>query len=418
MPFDADATLAPGLLTHATLQRLRTYFDRQSHYPSPDHWEALEQVVSTMEAMANGTAPAKVFLPSLDCGVGKTTATINFAQSLVQSPGHRDVGMLICVGRLTEATAIAETLNISANRLAVLTSDDKRNSITDTPPTNAQVLVTTQQRLERATEGRSFAGASAFYYQGKPRDVRCWDEAWLPGVAVTLTKDELLWLPKMVRPFSSEFADALPHFALEVGAKKDGDVVEVPDFEALYDVSLYEVLASAAGASGIFRDDQQIIATALLTLNGKTARVRRDGKTGNAILTYRDTFPADLAPLLVLDASGRVRQTYANIEQHRDTLVRLQPAIKDYSPLTIYTWKTSGAKSGWERQGDILAKGIADTVLTKPTEVWLVVVHKAGGRVKDVEAAIRRHLKGQLGDHLRVITWGNHMATNLTFGRH
>jgi hypothetical protein len=212
MPFDAhNDTTTSGPLTHTTLQHLRTYFDRQNHRPSADHWTALEQVVHTMEAMANNDAPAKLFLSSLDCGVGKTTATVHFAQSLVQSPQHRRVGMLICVGRLTEATAIAEKLNIPADRLAVLTSDTVLNAITDTPPGDAQVLVTTQQRLERATDGRSFAGASAFYYQGKPRNVRVWDEAWLPGVAVTLTKDELLWLPKMVRPFSSEFADALPH---------------------------------------------------------------------------------------------------------------------------------------------------------------------------------------------------------------
>lgn len=177
-------------------------------------------------------------------------------------------------------------------------------------------------------------------------------------------------------------------------------------------MSLYDVLAAAAGATGTFRDDQQMIATALVTLNGKTARVRRDGHTGNTLLSYRDTFPADLAPLLVLDASGRVRQTYSCIEQHRESLVRLKPAVKDYSPLTIHARRTAGSKSGFERQGGVLAKGIAEPVLTKPTEDWLVVVHKASGRVRDVEAAIRRNLRGQVKDGLKVITWGQHLATN------
>jgi hypothetical protein len=89
-------------LTEAALTSLKAYFDHHDHHPSDDHWGARSQVVSTMEAMVDGTAQAKVFLSSLDCGVGKTTATIHFARALVASPEHRDVGMIICVGRLTK----------------------------------------------------------------------------------------------------------------------------------------------------------------------------------------------------------------------------------------------------------------------------------------------------------------------------
>jgi hypothetical protein len=408
----ATPALPRGALSMATLTTLRGYFAEQGHHPSADHWDAIADVAGAMEDMANGTAPQKVMLSSLDCGVGKTQTTVAFARSLVASPDHREVGMLICVGRLTEAAAIADSLGIPADRLAVLTSDKTLNDITSTDPDNAQVLVTTQQRIERATDGRSFAGAAAFHHCGQPRKVRVWDEAWLPGVAVTVSKDELLFLPKLVRPLSDDLAEALLSLAINLGTLSDGDAVDVPDFEALYNVSLYDVLASAAGATGRFRDDQQTTATALVTLNGRTARVRRDGKTGNVILSYRETFPADLAPLLVLDASGRVRQTYADMTQHRDNLVRLRSAVKDYAPLTIRTWQTSGSKSGFGQQGEALAKGIADTILTKPTEGWLVVAHKTGGAVKDVEAAIRRHLQGHLVENLQVITWGNHMATN------
>ena len=79
------------------------------------------------------------------------------------------------------------------------------------------------------------------------------------------------------------------------------------------------------------------------------------------MLTYRDTLPDDLAPLLVLDASARVRQTYRWMEQRRGSVVRLTPATKNYEPLTIHTWQTSGSKSGFGKNGDALTKGIADT---------------------------------------------------------
>ena len=188
--------------------------------------------------------------------------------------------------------------------------------------------------------------------------------------------------------------------------------MQVPDFEALYSISLYDVLAQAAGVTGMLRDDRQMAATALITLNGRVARIRRDNRNGPTMLTYRDTLPDDLAPLLVLDASARVRQTYRWMEQHRGSVVRLTPATKNYEPLTVHTWQTSGSKSGFGTNGDVLAKGIADTILTKPDERWLVVVHKPGGRVRDVDRAIRKHLRDNLGDRLATITWGNHMATN------
>jgi hypothetical protein len=44
-------------------------------------------------------------------------------------------------------------------------------------------------------------------------------------------------------------------------------------------------------------------------LSGKTVSVRRDGAYGNTMLDYRETLPQGLAPLVVLDASGRVRST-------------------------------------------------------------------------------------------------------------
>ena len=402
----------PGALCANTMTTLRAYFNQQNHHPSADHLRALEDVAGTMEDMANDTALPKVYLSAIDPGVGKSTTVIHFARALVASPQHRDVGMLICVGRLDEAEALARTIGIPPDKLAVLTSRDELNALGGTSAADAQVLITTQQRIERATDGRSFADAMAFHYRGRPRQVRVWDEAFLPGVTVTLDRDDLCFLPKLVRPFSPECADALFRFAAGLTDKQDGEAVDVPDFAALYGVSLYDVLASAAGIAGRLRDDQQMAATALVTLNGRTARVRYDGRNGNTLLTYRDTLPDDLAPLLVLDASGRVRQTYKWMEQHRGSLVRLTGATKDYGPLTIQTWQTSGSKSGFERNADTLTKGIADTILTKPTERWLVVVHKPGGKVRDVDKAIRRYLPANIGENVATITWGSHMATN------
>jgi hypothetical protein len=186
MPLDASLQ---GALTAPTLTTLRAYFEQATHCPSLGHWQALDDVAGTMEAMANGTADAKIYVSDIDPGVGKSMTTVHFARALVSSSAHRDVGMLICVGRLNEATAIASALSISPDRLALLTSDLTRNAITATEPTNAQVLVTTQQQVERACDGRDFRDAAAFFYRGASRQVRVWDEAFLPGIAVTMDGD-------------------------------------------------------------------------------------------------------------------------------------------------------------------------------------------------------------------------------------
>jgi hypothetical protein len=404
---------APGTLSARAMTTLRQYFDERGHDPSPGHWEALADVARTLEAMANGTASPSVYLSAIDPGVGKSQTLVHFARALVASPEHAHIGMVICVGRLLEAQAIAEALEIPANKLAVLTpSNNELSAFTDTEPNAAQVLVTTQQKIERATDGRSFGNTATFYYRGLPRQVRAWDEAFLWGATVTLRGDDLLFLPKLIRLYSTECADAVMDFAAGLRRVEDGAAVEVPDFAAIYDLSLHEVLATAVGATGRLRDDQQMAATALLALNGRTARVRQDGRTGNTLLTYRDTLPPDLAPLLVLDASIRVRKTYSLMQRHRGSMVELKAAVKNYAPLTIHTWQTSGSKSGFEKNADELAKGIATAVMTKPTEQWLAVVHMTGGRVKDVDQAIRRHLPDDVSHNLKTITWGTHMARN------
>ena len=85
-------------------------------------------------------------------------------------------------------------------------------------------------------------------------------------------------------------------------------------------------------------------ATALMRLNGRVARIRRENRNGPTMLTYRDTLPDDLAPLLVLDASARVRQTYRWMEQRRGSAAGLTPATKNYEPLTIHAGQESGVQ--------------------------------------------------------------------------
>ncbi|MBE7158426.1 MAG: hypothetical protein INR62_08345, partial [Rhodospirillales bacterium] len=427
MTDDTTSDSRLGTLATTTLRDLRATFAAGGHNPSPEHFAALADIAATLEAMAEGHAAPKVYLSALDPGVGKTETLVHFLRVLLRSHAHHSAGVLVCVGRIDEAKDIAGKLAEFRSSVAVVTSDEKANALGGAyAPDSAQVLITTQQRIELTANGRRFTDLRPFYYRGGPRMVRVWDEAWLPGRPVTLNRDDILSLLKPIRAPYSTLAEKLEDLSDAIRRTADGDAVAVPDFEATCGLSLYDVLNHLGGKWGRARDDHQTALMALLAVNGRITRVRRDGKTGNAMLTFRDTLPADLAPLLVLDASARVRQTYRDIEEHRGGVVRLRSAVKDYSPLTFHVWRTSGSKSGFANNADALIQGIADAILTRPDERWLIVTHKPSARVRDIGAALRKLLPngdmvqlqdekrepGQEGGNVRVITWGRHMATN------
>ena len=429
-----------GPLQTATMASLRAYFAAKGHRPSHAQWAALGDVARVLEDMADGTCAPRVFLSSLDPGVGKSSAVEHFARALLASPDHRAAGMVVCVARIAEAVTLAEALADHRAHVAVWTTDADANAAGGCPPEQAgraQVLITTQQRIERATDGRRFGDVEGFQFQGRPRLIRVWDEAWLPGRAIDLNEDDIAFLFKPIRRLSGAFHQGLLAFFVSLGGATTGDLIDVPDWQSAYGIGLYDVLASLSGsvpplrslaspAAGSpvadaatvtpaavqgLRDDQRDAATSIFALAGKAARVWRNNRDGSAVLSYRDTLPDDLQPLLVLDASGRVRETYAAMERHRG-LVRLRPAPKDYSPLRIHWWSRGGGKSSFADHGDDLAAGIAATIKTKPAERWLVVVHRRDPKVRDVQRAIESRLPATILPNVAFVTWGNHVATN------
>lgn len=214
-----------GKLCADTMAALRVYFGEKDHRPSPEQWDALEDIAHTLDRMANGVCPSHVFLSSLDPGVGKTSAMASFARALLSSPDHDEVGMMVCVARIAEAESLAEALADQRHKITVWTTDDKANACGGCPPehaNHAQLLITTQQRIERATDGRRFQAVERFGYLGAPRQVRVWDEAWLPGRAIDLNEDDVAFLFKPIRRLSPEFHQGTQDILLRLGRRGDG----------------------------------------------------------------------------------------------------------------------------------------------------------------------------------------------------
>jgi hypothetical protein len=282
MPFDFTGQM--GRLERTALASLRAFFDEQQHRPSGAHWEALWDIARKIQAMADGVADKKIYLSSCDPGVGKSQTAVHVLRALVSVPSYDDVGAIICVGKLIEAESLGNTLRLPEGKLAVLTSDATVNQtgttgchstiIQERPDiASAQVLIVTQQRIEKTIGDGSFEGAHGFWYRGRPRQVRIWDEAWLPGAAVVLTQYELTAPISALATRSRPMADAVTSLFLTVKDAEDGALIPIPDWEDEFGLDQHSALAAVDRLG----DQASKTITSLYLLGGHIARVRQDG---------------------------------------------------------------------------------------------------------------------------------------------
>lgn len=394
-----------GPLAKASLTSQYSFFESKGHSPSRDMWEALAASTSVLERMSNNDCPPRVYLSSLDPGVGKTQAIVHFLRSLLASPEHRNVGVLVCIGRLDEVEALTTEVGLSQEDFAVLTSNKEINGLGNAYSNTAQVLFTTHAMVESRSRGLSFTEADELWFAGRPRSVRIWDEAMLPGRSLTLKRDDIAALRGPLRLLSPDLGSLLDDLDAHLRSTNDKERLKLPELEAVTGVAL------SAAHNVLETESHKLAATKLWALSGKTVTVRQDGRFGSTILDYEETLPPDLAPVLVFDASGRVRETYSAWEKYRGGIVRLPSAPKSYQNLSTHVWETGGGKSAFRVRFDRLVEGIANTVNSKPHEEWLIVHHKSGVGGDFVKAV--RALLDNPNQVIHFINWGRHDSTNL-----
>lgn len=122
---------------------------------------------------------------------------------------------------------------------------------------------------------------------------------------------------------------------------------------------------------------------------------------------------ADLAPLLVMDASGRVRHTYVLWQQNRNDLVRLPAASNLYHSLVVWLWKRSVGKDALARHPAVreeIADAIVEAVNMGPDEDWLIVTYQ------DSLPLLQREVEASLPpdsvSRVKWLNWGRHLGTN------
>ena len=406
LPYSNCTPYASGTLSDVVMSSLLATLSHRGGDLSRDVVEGLSDLVSTMTAMAEGTAGTNFFLSSLDPGVGKTTSLIHFVQALLGSTGHQDVAVLVCLSRRDEIERLVGELGLDGQDFAVLTADDATNSLSPTPTDQARILLTTHEMVSRRCAGGGrFSDIKAFQYQGEVRAVRIWDEGILPGKVISISTDELAALREPLRTPHPTLAALVDTLERDIQAADQCLPFPWPSVEAISGVSL------GAARKGLEQKHVDYL-DALYALSDRQILLRKHypGSTVISALDTRDVLPDDLAPMVVLDASGRVRSTYAQWEKTKGNLVRLRAVPRSYGNLTIRIMEKGAGRSSWNKNGAALAQEVAHVIDTKPGEPWLVLYHKGaiGGTVPD-------QIRGFVStdpDRVRFLNWGKHQGTN------
>jgi hypothetical protein len=357
-------------LTDLTMAGLTETFRRFGHEPSTAQMQGLRDLASHLEATANGTAEPLYYLSSLDPGVGKTQTIVHFTKALLNSAEHKHVGEIVLVGRLKEIDAFIENMDLDSTDYASITSDNDKPA-GNPDPCKAQVLFATQQMLEsRVKKHGHFAAISEFHYNGMPRHVRIWDEACLPARTLTINVTMIEAMTEEASRLNPPLYKSLDKLIADIKGAPNGGLLLIPDFAAHTDIH---------DALDIYRDDKRKVQLAvkdLWILSGRTAVVRQSGRN-NTVVHYENTLPDDLKPIVICDASGRVRQTYPHWSNGRGDLVQLQTGTKDYSDLTVHVWRRAGSKDAWFHHYPVLFDGMINTIHGKPDDTkWLIIHHK------------------------------------------
>lgn len=365
---------------------------------------ALTAIHETMAAMmVPDKIAAKYHLASVDPGAGKTEALCAFLKTWKSLSFRPAAGALVVLQTRKEIEGCIERSGLHPSDFAIMV--ERGHTLNDMGLLRAEdspVLFTTQEKLRHLCAGKAFADVACLYFKGHPRALRVWDEAFLPSVPAAIRKDIIVQPFADLRPAAPQAVAALEAFSDSLSADTVGGVVEVPT----------QISESCGALAGLLGGGGMDHWATLKGLAGKSAVVVHGGSRGLYLAgSYRD-LPADFAPALILDASGRVREAYRTMEA-AGTLTRLPSAAQNYQRLRVHHWERAGSRSALtapESRLEIL-QAAADIINASEAGKRWLVVHPQD---RQGQASLSEGLGALCHDPSRIswLHWGNHHGTN------
>ncbi|VXD02886.1 hypothetical protein [Sphingomonas sp. 8AM] len=385
-----------SVLAEKALKNLKAALTSFGSNLSPPAEMALSAVLTSMEAGLKGELPPSFYLSAVDPGNGKSLAVAMFLRAYKASGFLPANGVLVLVSRLAEIEAYLVSAGLDRNEVAVLTSDPATNALgaPEALHDQAPIMFTTQQRLAARGAKSTMNALPAFFYQGAPRALRVWDESILPGEEKTVKVDDLGALLGPLRASRKAMAASVQSTMVKAWSAPPSDVLTIPE--------------DLGGGWG--KASAHVGSAELAALAGHEARVISFG--GDVRLAgAAPTLPADFAPAVVLDASGRVRETYRLWESRTASLTRLPSAVNDYSDMTVHVWRHAAGKRTLAdaKARRPIVEAIVEAICNQPAEEWLIVHYKDVGTLVP---EVRLKLDPEVADRVHGLTWGRHHGTN------
>lgn len=415
-----------------------------------EDFTSLAAVACVIEATVLGTAKPHLYLSTQPTGWGKTAILVAATLAILNDPTLGHIGIVVMVNTLDQIDALIARMGLRDHQYAVRVGDDEpdmnERGLTSLCKTMgakkvahryAPVLFTTQQKITKALmpHQRDFERMPFFDYCGpaspdeietlkrkkscgQKRQVRLWDEAYLPIDPVIIGLDEI-----------ASFANRLDDLGLtKAAATLKGWIIRlrnikpksagVPDWvrEAMWpDGEVNELFARLS------EGDKRWAAMcgALFALRGTSVRVLHQQYNNTTVaISYRRSIPYNIEPLLIFDASGNQAMEYKFLARNGGNVVRLPSASKTYRNLNVrfFDYKSGQAAYRTTATIDVLATAAAQAVMDKPSDQDVLIVHRKGEKAPatTLPASIQSKVRAMGGNENRVhfLTWGNHRATN------
>ncbi|WP_267396774.1 MULTISPECIES: hypothetical protein [unclassified Sphingomonas] len=355
----------------------------------------------------DGRALGKIYVIPAEPGSGKSRGLQQYLRKY-RDGGFKpaDTGVLIVVTRLAEMKNYIGGAGLVGDEFAVMTADTPVASAFEFGGSinadRAPILFVTAQMIQSRCRGR-FADASEFYYKGKPRRLRVWDEDFFVADAVIISGDDFGELMRPLRGSFDTLANEIEHLEDRLRRMPPGSEVVVPQS------------ISAAASAALMKlvglsDSQKRVLEALRCVAGQTCRVSVVSYGVPAIVGQRSRLPDDIAPLFVLDASARVSETYP-IMMRAGVPIELMPyAPLSYSSATFYHLRRGAGRTAIANpavRASLIAEAAA-VINAAPGDDHLVVYNRVNG--VDLPKELKLACKGAGG--VEFLYWGDHRAKN------
>lgn len=349
----------------------------------------------------------KFYLSSIDPGSGKTTLIYTFLNGLNFLKYTAECSIVIFFNTIEEIRSFIAVAGLDYDDFAVWCSDKVLSSYGKGADNKelARILLTTQEKFRRHIR-ESFEKCEEFYFLGKPRSLRIWDESLLPATPRSIPMDEMVKLYAPLRHRWETFVEILEAVQTKVLETKEGALIEFPH---LKDVPAPDQLKEIHGLT----DKQRELVSAIISLQGQRLEIRKEYKRGKTLIGLTHRIPDDFAPAVILDGSGRLKATYSIWEKHKRNLIRLLSHAHDYAPLTIHHWNRASGKTELlhTHHREEVLKHVAE-VINRDCEEWLIIHHMDDEQLNgySLENELRKLVLNP--DRLHFRHWGLHKATN------